>query len=77
MQQIEEGENGQKIRNIFYENLDLKSKQVTPIFDTGPRYDSNNEVLKYSIVGKAEWYKKIDIQKNGNKLSTQNLKVNG
>lgn len=63
-------------RNIFNENVDLKSSLVTPLFDTGPRYDSNNEVVKYSIVGKPEWYKKIDCQKNGNKLTTKSVKMN-
>jgi len=63
------------MRNIFKENVDLKSKQVTPLFDTGPRYNKNSELLKYSIVGKPEWYKKVDIQKNGNKLTTKNIKI--
>lgn len=53
-------EEGPKIKSIFTENIYLKQKNVTPLFDTGPHYDKNRNLLSYSIVGKPEWYKKID-----------------
>ncbi|EAR96488.3 hypothetical protein TTHERM_00191560 (macronuclear) [Tetrahymena thermophila SB210] len=70
---IEEKESP-KIKNIFNDNIDLKSSNVTPLFDTGPRYDQNKNLLSYSIVGKPEWYQKIDQQKNGSKLTHMNMK---
>ncbi|KAL4504544.1 hypothetical protein ABPG72_009990 [Tetrahymena utriculariae] len=63
-----------KIKNIFSDNIDLKQSNVTPLFDTGPRYDQNKNLLSYSIVGKPEWYQKIDQQKNGSKLTHMNMK---
>ncbi|KAL4456106.1 hypothetical protein ABPG74_014067 [Tetrahymena malaccensis] len=63
-----------KTKNIFNDNIDLKQSNVTPLFDTGPRYDQNKNLLSYSIVGKPEWYQKIDQQKNGSKLTHMNMK---
>jgi len=45
------------------------------LFNNGPRYGPDSELVKYSIVGKPEWYKKVDAQKNGNKLTTKNVKL--